>query len=214
MYRTYTHPLPWIDKVDWLWPAGDKKLVQVFDHVSDIDLFMRHVDKRGVCVQAGGACGIWPLRFSQLFGQVHTFEPQDDNYLCLLNNTESADNITVYHAPLSNDHRRYTVQNDMQERENCGAGYVVENDNGIKSLRIDDIRLAGCDLIQLDVEGFELQALQGGAETISAYRPVIVLEEKRLSHVGTDPAMARKWLAAEFGYKLVDSIHRDVVLAC
>ena len=31
-------------------------------------------------------------------------------------------------------------------------------------------------MIQLDVEGFEYYSLQGGIETIKAYKPVIVLE--------------------------------------
>lgn len=214
MYKVYRHALSWTDKENWAWPAGDKKLVQVFDHVSDIDAFMRHVNKTDVCVQAGGACGVWPLRFSQLFDTVVTFEPQSENYHCLVENIQGAGNITVYNAPLANEYNTFSIKNDIIERENWGAGYIIPDANGLMSMRIDDLGLDACDLIQLDIEGYELQALMGGAETIGQYKPVIVLEEKPLNHVNGDPAKPRNWLENTFGYKLVESIHRDVVLKC
>lgn len=194
-----------------MWPAGDKKLVQVFDHVADIDVIMKHVDKTGLCVQAGGACGVWPLRFSQLFDQVITFEPQLENWYCLCENAR-ASNITAFNIPLSNERKRYSIKNDIVERENWGAGYVVEDDNGIQAMCIDDLELSQCDLIQLDIEGYELQALKGAVDTIGTFRPVIVLEEKPLNHVSGDPAKPRKWLEKTFGYRQVDSVHRDVIL--
>lgn len=213
-FKTYTHPLPFTDKTEWQWPEGDKKLVQVFDHVADLDTVMQYVEDTSVCVQAGGACGLWPYRLSQLFENVYTFEPQDENYECLLANTEELDNVVAYHAPLANDGQKYSIRNDIVERENWGAGYVIPDPKGIHSVRIDDLDLESCGLIQLDVEGYELQALFSAEETIAAYRPVIVLEEKRLNHMGGDPARARKWLENEFGYKLVKNIHRDVILTC
>lgn len=214
MYKTYSHALPWTDKVDWCWPAGDKKLVQVFEHVSDIDVFMPYVKDTKLCVQAGGACGVWPLRFSQLFDRVVTFEPQLENYYCLIDNIAGANNITVYHAPLSDVIQSYTIHNDIVERENWGAGYIVPDENGLPSIRIDDLSLDACDLIQLDIEGYELQALKGAAQTIERFKPVIVLEEKPLNHVKCDPAAPRKWLETTFGYRLAERVHRDVILTC
>lgn len=212
-FKTYTHALPWTDKVDWCWPAGDKKLVQVFDHVSDIDVIMQHVKGRSVCVQAGGACGVWPLRFSQLFDQVHTFELQPDNFHCLEENTRGVENVTAWRAPLSDGPGMYSIHNDIHERENWGAGYCIPDENGLGAMRIDSLNLEACDLIQLDIEGFELKALKGAAETIDAYHPTIVLEEKPLNHmIDQNPAEPRKWLERNFGYELVETAHRDVIL--
>lgn len=213
-YKTYSHPLPFTDIVDWCWPAGDKKLVQVFDHVMDIDVFMRHVRGENVCVQAGGACGVWPYRYAQLFDDVYTFEPQPENWHCLQQNIGDINNIHTFHAPLSNDRRAYSVKNDIVERENWGAGYIVPDDNGIEAVLIDDLELNSCDLIQLDIEGYELQALQGAENTIAQYRPVIVLEEKPLNHMRGDHTLPRQWLEKTFGYRLAEIVHRDVVLTC
>lgn len=212
MFKIHEQALPWTDITKWRWPYGDTKLVLVFKHVADIDLFMRYVEEPKICIQAGGAAGIWPLRFSQLFETVYTFEPQQDNYECLVFNTKLADNIIAYNAPLSNDYRKYVIKNDIVEKENYGAGYIIPRDDGIQSMLIDDLRLERCDLIQLDIEGYELEALKGGAKTIEQFKPTIVLEEKSLPHAPGDPAKPRKWLQSNFGYKLVDSVHRDVIL--
>lgn len=214
MYKTLDHALPWTKRTQWKWPAGDKKLVQVFDHVSDIDHIMEFVKNTQVCVQAGGACGIWPLRFSQLFDHVVTFEPQMENFSCLLKNVSGTDNISAINAPLASDHEKYSIHNDIQERENWGAGYVVPDESGIRAWTIDEIGLRACDLIQLDIEGKELDALKGAHDTISRFKPIIVLEEKRLNHVPGDHTKPRRWLQETFGYHQVGSIHRDVILEC
>lgn len=212
--KTLERELPFTEKVEWTWPEADKKLVQVFEHVSDIDEIMKFVDDRSLCVQAGGACGVWPYRFAQFFDTVLTFEPLPVNFACLVANTEGLENVVATNAPLTNDHNKYSIHNEAFERENLGAGYIIPDPTGIESVRIDDLQLESCGLIQLDIEGSELDALMGGFETIEAYRPVIVLEEKRLNHVRRDPAGARKFLEREFGYSQVGEAHRDVILTC
>lgn len=213
-YKTIERVLPWTDRTEWRWPAGDEKLVGVFHQCADIEVIMRHVDKRGVCVQAGGACGVWPLRFSQLFERVITFEPLRENYHCLKKNTSEASNIDAINAPLGNDSGRYSIHNDIHELKNFGAGYIVPDPKGTQAQLIDNLQLEACDLIQLDIEGGELDALKGASLTISEFRPVIVLEEKRLNHVRRPKEEARLWLQDTFGYRLVESINRDVILKC
>jgi len=206
----------WTDKVTWRWPAADRKLVSVFNDVKDIDdVIMKHVTNTSVCIQAGGACGVWPLRFSQIFNHVYTFEPQPINYQCLKFNCFDADNITAFNAPLCNKHAKYSIHNSIYERENFGAGYIVPDEKGLEAMCIDDLGVDDCGLIQLDIEGFELEALIGGYKTIERFKPVIVLEEKPLKHMPTrfDHTAPRRWLQDEFGYKQVGSIHRDVILS-
>jgi len=211
--RTITRSLPFTDKTEWAWPDDDTKLIQVWDWITDIDIIMRYVDFPKVCVQAGGACGQWPYRFGQLFDEVITFEPLPENRECLLANIEGTDNITVWGYALSDRDTKGQMAFDKSELNNSGAGYFKEGPGEIETTTIDSLELDRCDLIQLDIEGHELEALKGGKETITAFRPVVVLEEKPLPQINKDYKAPRKYLRS-LGYREVDRMHLDVVFQC
>jgi hypothetical protein len=69
--------------------------------------------------------------------------------------------------------------NDGKTSLHCGMTYLVANKGYVPTLRLDDLALHACDLIYLDVEGYELFALQGAKETIAKYKPVIACEINR-----------------------------------
>lgn len=62
-------------------------------------------------------------------------------------------------------------------------------------------------ILQLDVEGYEAQALQGAAETIRRCRPVLILR--------TMPAgpWAAAFLQTE-GYRTVQKLTENIILRC
>lgn len=207
--KTITKTLPFTDKTQWSWPDEDEKLLQVFDHVSDIDYFMQFVDKTDLVIQAGGACGVWPLRYSQLFDEVFTFEPMAANFECLRENIKDIWNIVPIPSGLSDREEKGDMVFDRTEHNNYGAVYFKPGNGGVGVGTIDSHDLSP-DLIQLDIEGYELEALQGSVETIERSSPVIALEEKRLNHQPRDHFAARNFIA-QMGYKEVGAIHRDVV---
>lgn len=212
--RIVNKKLPFTDKVEWFWPDNDEKLLQVFDQVNDIDFIMEHIAIAGVCVQAGGACGVWPYRYSQLFSQVYSFEPTPLNRQCLYKNIEGIENITVLPFALSDKSESGAMLFDKSELNNLGAAYFKAGRGEIKTKTIDSLGLASCDLIQLDIEGYELEALQGAEQTIFKFSPVIVIEEKQLPQMqGRDYKAARHFIES-IGYKEVATIHRDVIFKC
>jgi len=205
--------LPFTDKTEWSWPDEDEKLVQVFDHVVDIDLTMKYIDNPRVCVQAGGACGVWPLRYAQLFETVHTFEPMALNRQCLNVNVKGYDNIIVHPFGLSDKNESGDMVFDRSEHNNYGAVYFKPGSGDVKTMTIDSLELDVCDLIQLDIEGYELEALQGAVETIVKCKPVVVLEEKPLPQLSRDHKAPRYYLES-LGYKEIDRVHKDVIFGC
>ena len=192
----------------WEWPLHDQKLVAVFDWVDDLAHVLPHVTGRGLCIQAGGACGVWPWYLAQHFEQVITFEPHPVNFACLERNVPA--NVTAYHKGLSDSYHRAGITVDDFEADNCGAYYLTEGD-AVECMTIDML-FAAPDLIQLDIEGGELAALKGGAYTLDKHRPVVVLEEKPLPQID-DHLAPRRWLQ-DLGYKEVGRVHRDVIFAC
>lgn len=163
-----------------------------------------------VAVQAGGNCGIWPAALGKKFERVYTFEPDPMNFRCLCANAP-AENIIKFNAALGYRHEMIDL---VRQPDNCGAHSVARDaKGGLPTLCIDDLSLRECDLIYLDIEGYEFRALRGALATIERCHPVIVVEDKGLSErYGSARGDIEKWLGAEFGYRVAARPHKDVVL--
>ena len=68
------------------------------------------------------------------------------------------------------------------------------------------------DAIFLDVEGYELCVLQGGARTIAVNKPLILVEElpSLMQRYGVGEGEIAIWLASR-GYRAVQRLDRDVI---
>jgi FkbM family methyltransferase len=198
-------------------PAYDVKLQQVDNWVEDAGAARDACPLRRVAVQAGGAYGVWPLWLSQYYRTVYTFEPDAMNFAALAWNCRSRTNVHAMRAALGDAAGFVDVVRDECEANNAGAGYVVDADvSTTPRLRLDLLELHVLDLLCLDVEGAECEALGGARVTIDRCRPVIMLEAKllphmeRVFHVGAEDAV--KWLVKHHGYHELTRRHRDVVL--
>lgn len=190
---------------DWDWPDYDTQLIRVFDYVTDLDAAIQYA-KRGTAVQAGGAVGVWPWYLSKVFDRVITFEPEPENYRCL---TENAGGVEAHRAALGASTGRASVA--IGENANAGTWHLVGG-NDVPVMTIDSLLLDDCDLIVLDVEGSELDALKGAELTIERFHPVVMLEQKSLPHMKGSATAASDYLCREFGYKVTASVHRDLIL--
>jgi hypothetical protein len=67
----------------------------------------------------------------------------------------------------------------MSQNKKTSVNSGAFNNDGtgtIPTFKIDDLNLSVCDLIHLDIEGFEGFAIQGALETINRCKPIIALE--------------------------------------
>jgi hypothetical protein len=73
------------------------------------------------------------------------------------------------------------------------------------------LQLPACDLIQLDLEGYEVYALYGARETIRRHRPVLIVEiNKSAGYEGFGRDEIRRAIA-ELGYRVVGRFGSDEV---
>ena len=174
-----------------LWPATDVGGPAVMQaSASVLDAVYQHCESFDVAVQAGGHCGVWPDALGRKFAHVYTFEPDPMNFRCLCANAP-AENVFKFNAALD----VLVGGIEMIRRpDNTGAN-CIGGAGPIPSLRLDALGLSACDLICLDVEGYEMASLKGAEATIEAHRPVIVIEDKGCSErygiaIGETPAVA------------------------
>lgn len=202
-----------------LWPNYDTRCAEVTfrETVDNVELVRRHVppDRNSVAVQAGGNCGQLVRHLGEMFGIVHTFEPDACNFVALTVNTAHMLNVMRFQAALDCERGRGVSLGDGDARHagaNCGALYV-DGEGDIPTMLLDDFHLSFCDLLMLDVEGAELRALAGARDTIDRCKPVVIFESKGLGakFYGESPDAATQWLASR-GYRVAERTRLDTVM--
>lgn len=172
----------------WVWPIADERGWPVIrEEAAHIGEILAHVpaDRRHLAVQAGGNCGLMPRALADEFVCVITFEPDPLNFRCLRANVPDF-NVHKVMAALGDQATEIAL---MGAPDNCGvrrlmtaserALYTTDTDSFRAPVVVLDDFLGGehgIDFLWLDIEGYELHALRGAAETIARCKPVVVLE--------------------------------------
>ena len=116
---------------------------------------------------------MYPRLFSQLFSWVYTFEPDALNFYCLSQNCDT-DNVIKFNAALGKFYQMVSL--NRPSMDNMGMHSIKDEPGTIPILLLNDFFPKECNLLQLDVEGYEPLVLDGGMEFIIRYEPVIALE--------------------------------------
>lgn len=144
---------------------------------TEIDLLRNFINANSVVYDIGGNIGYHTVAFASMAKEVHSWEPNDRNYLLLEKNTQELNNVKLYHCAVSNVVGEAFISDyDTTKPGNYGECMMAEAGQPCKTVRIDDLDLPLPDVIKIDVEGHELKVFQGMQNTISKSRPVIFYE--------------------------------------
>ncbi len=124
-----------------------------------------------VVLDCGAFVGDNTVEFTERCEKVYAFEPFFDAFVCLKWNAPKA---IAFNVPLGDGRKvefKYECNGDNQ-----GMRMMVPSKDGIETFRIDGMNLPKVTFVKLDVEGFELFALDGMAETIRRCRPILYVE--------------------------------------
>lgn len=197
----------------WVWPLIDENSWEGQNEFTEIaEKLLPHVKNKNIMIQAGGNCGFLLSKFVEHFNIIYTFEPDPINFYCLNQNVTSQ-NVIKMQACLGNTPSTVKTQQLIRpERLHDIGGVHIVGEGYTPTILIDNLNLSGCDLIQLDVEGYELNALLGSIETIKKYKPVLCIEfcEKWLNRYECNSDKLYE-LISELGYTQVDEYGSDKI---
>lgn len=146
-----THTVPAERQIDTLYWALDSGLIR--DWTAAVD--------------GGANVGDWSAAMADRFKTVHAFEPGGMF-------ATKRDNVILHEKALMDYPCRVEI---VRKKPNNRGWYVLPNDEGpIEATTIDALRLRGCGLIKLDLEGAEGLAILGASRTINKFRPVVIVE--------------------------------------
>lgn len=165
-------------------PASRQLLRGTFYEPATHRLMQRLLPERGGdLVHAGTFFGdMLPTFAAACAGRVYAFEPVLESYilakLCLIHN--EINNVALFNAGLGDALGIVHMSTEGGGgRHRGGSSRIAETGQVTTLFAIDLLPIERLAVIQLDVEGHELPALQGADQTIARHRPVIMVEDNK-----------------------------------
>jgi len=165
------------------------KSIEVYGRyqIEELKLFDKYVHEGDSVLDIGANIGTHTLWFSNKVGSegfVFAFEPQRLVFqtLCANMALNSVQNVDCRQLGVGYSSRIVKIPLLDPEKENNFGGLQIDgHSEGEKTAicKVDDIGLSRCDFIKIDVEGMELEVLQGAMNTIILCSPIIYMEVER-----------------------------------
>lgn len=141
--------------------------------------------KSNIFIDVGGNLGYYSICFSDNFEEIFCFEPNKENTLkiekSIIENKIS--NIEVIKKPVASKSllKFSPVNRNNHDGNNVGGIQYVASNDGIETICLDDFikskNLEHIDLLKIDIEGGELDCLNGARESIETKKIKNILIE-------------------------------------
>lgn len=166
-----------------------------------------YVQRFGVAVDIGANVGLWSKDLAQRFERVIAIEPVATFTECLKKNVPWT-NLEVWQIALGTED---TTIDMIITEGNTGHSHIDKSTIGsgqVQMKKLDSLGLNfdAIDYIKIDCEGYEVQILQGGEDTIKHHKPTIVVEQKLHTDTGITKEtqygavdLLKSWGARELG---------------
>jgi FkbM family methyltransferase len=184
-----------------------------------LGLRRKHHGDGVVAIDCGANIGVHTVEWATAmtgWGSVLSIEAQERIYYALAGNItiNNCFNAVAVHGAVSSESGilkipspNYVVPSSfgsLELRQRDGNEFIgqpidYENTVNVRKLRLDEFGLPRVDFIKIDVEGMELEALEGASDTINRNHPIMLIEK-----VKADAGKLRQWLESR-GYKIIEA---------
>lgn len=160
-----------------------------------------------VFADIGASVGIYTLLFSHLApqGHVYAFEPTETVHMLRANVAASrATNVSVH---------EWALGTAGGERETLIAPEIERYRFVTLDAFVRDVGIRRLDCVKIDVDGFDLEVLQGAVQTLMRFNPWLVIElNHALATRGQSVGEAMLWLAGQGYSEALVLDHENFVL--
>ena len=157
---------------------------------SEVELFREIIKPNSCVVDIGANIGSHTLAFSRIvgeYGHVYAFEPEKNNFYALAGNIaiNNLKNVSAHQMAVGNTSGSINVPVlDLEKTSNFGSlslCHQYENCSfyPVPLITLDSQNPTRVDFIKMDIEGMELEALQGSIDSIEKFRPIMYIEDDR-----------------------------------
>jgi len=163
-------------------------------------------------IDIGGNIGCNALMFSD-YGPVHTFEPLFHQVIeNNLRNNDILHNVTVHKYGLSDRKEEVKIylpknRNGLYNYGGCSIKPTDDHDSNsyvnITLQKLDDVYDGVPSLMKIDVEGNEMEVIQGALRTIKTHKPALIVEIHDL-----EKSEIPSYLKS-LGYKKIERLHSN-----
>jgi FkbM family methyltransferase len=172
-----------------------------------------------VAIDCGANIGVHSIEWGTAmtgWGSVLSIEAQERIYYALAGNIaiNNCFNVIAFHGAVSSEGGTMKIpvpdylspssfgslelkKSDRNEFIGQAIDYAPESMAEVRKIALDEFDLPRVDFIKIDVEGMEIEVLQGALQTIEKSKPAMLIES-----IKTDPAGLRGWLEAR-GYVVI-----------
>ena len=189
----------------------------------------KYIEKSKYVVDVGANIGCHAISYANFNPEceVWAFEPQEKLYGILSRNithNNLGDRVHAFQCGLGHKAFHATmsaldkVYDANQRGHNKGGLGLGEGGESISIRTLDSMNLPGLDFLKIDVEGAEGLVIQGGAETIKKFRPVIFFEHNyqtiQPGSVGLEHVPTPFEALVKLGYKTFEYVDWDNFITC
>lgn len=144
----------------------------------EIDFMLNILNDKCIVYDIGSNIGVHATAFASVAKAVYCFEPNQNNFMLLLKNTQHLKNVLAINAAVTNKNSIVPIQDfDINSQEaNYGSVSVGKGSGAALGIQLDNWNFRKPDFIKIDVEGHEYQVIQGCDGVIRSAKPVVYFE--------------------------------------
>lgn len=162
--------------VEWMDKSGEIVNGKGSYQIRKLRAALEHVKNWRVAVDVGAHVGFWSMHLAERFSRVHCFEPHAEHRACWEKNVRPSAPAMAFLYPCALGAASGKVA--LEVPPGSSGGTHVSGAGEITMRTLDSFNLRDVDFLKIDVEGLELQVLQGAIDTLKRCRPTVIVEQK------------------------------------